>query len=640
MIAKICHNNNGGRGPIRGCPFQSRINYVCRKAVATHCANLAGTWQDARAQMQMTRGLNEAVQHPAAHIILSWPETDCPSDTAMITAARLAMIEFGAGAHQKVIAVHRDRPNPHVHIVLNRVHPVTGKALPLWQDYRRLERACRRVEVRMGWSVDRGQFDIGQSKRGLTLVPKPQAHWQSKARDRALGLRTTPDAARAIERRSGLPALVDFLAPKVQIWLRHQLASALRWQEAHDALRNYGLRYVLHRGGARIAHRTSGWAMAASQLGTACGLWAMQRRLGIFAPDLGASRSHPSPTDPSAPGHGTAQSALLTLTGTLLQSIRKSREAQKQACLTRRQARDRLHQSQTAESEALRHTLKGSRSPQAQALRQRMAAQHKEARDLLRLEMRANQQAFRPLDAIAQAHPHEAVRRRHRDILRRAALSGIPGGIDSRPFDLTSSRQAWLTAPLRTQDADLTQTLRDAIAGYADDIRTDGAGGLLLPRRREDESIAGFTRIELGQTTERSRPTHFGASGGVVLIGPRDAKQSLVVLDSIAALAAAVRLRQQPVLIIAVSSQIGSAEAAHLQALTQGRNITIGSASDTERNVLITRLKDLLPAVNLVRWEVESSSATIQRDHAEEGQPAMLSNDLTKRPEPKSQSEE
>ena len=77
--------------------------------------------------------------------------------------------------------------------------------------------------------------------------------------------------------------------------------------------------------------------------------------------------------------------------------------------------------------------------------------------------MRANQQAFRPLEAIAQAHPQEGARRRHRDILHRAALSEILGEIDPRPFDLTSTRQAWLTAPLRAQDAELPQTLHDGL---------------------------------------------------------------------------------------------------------------------------------------------------------------------------------
>lgn len=224
MIAKICPNH--GRTETPGCPFGARIAYVSWKAVLVRCVNLCGRWEDARNQMRLTNGLNEWVKHPVAHIILSWPETDRPSNVSMITAARLVMIDMGAASHQMVMAVHRDRANPHVHVVLNRVHPVTGKALSLWQDYARLELACRRVEARMGWSADRGRFDIESGGEGITLVPKPKAHWHARARDRVLGLRPTADAARALERRSGLPALLDILAPRVQHWLRYRLETA------------------------------------------------------------------------------------------------------------------------------------------------------------------------------------------------------------------------------------------------------------------------------------------------------------------------------------------------------------------------------------------------------------------------------
>lgn len=311
------------------------------------------------------------------------------------------------------------------------------------------------------------------------------------------------------------------------------------------------------------------------------------------------------------------------------------------ARLEARQAQQRLSQAQAAETAAVRQILRGSKSPMAQALRLVMQEHHKTARQQLRAATQGiHKRAALPLDAIAQAAPQEAARRRYRDILRRAAIHKVQGGIVAGPSDMTSARQAWLTAPLRTQDAELPQTLRDAIAGYGDDIRTDGAGGLLLPRRRQDESIASFTRIDLGQSAGRSRPTHDGASGGLILIGPRDEKQCLIVLSSIAALAAAVRLRHQPVLIIAVSSQIGPAEAAQLQSLTIGRDTTIGSASDTERDVLIRQLKDLLPTAKLVRWEVDNISAGIPKDHAEAGQSGKLSNALPKWPEPKPQNKE
>ncbi|RGP35185.1 relaxase/mobilization nuclease domain-containing protein [Pseudotabrizicola alkalilacus] len=637
MIAKVCPNAR--RTGTRGCPFGARIAYVSRKAVVVRSVNLCGGWQDARAQMQMARGLNTAVQNPAAHIILSWPETDCPSENAMITAARLVMIDFGAASHQMVIAVHRDRPNSHVHIVLNRVHPVTGKALPLWQDYRRLELACRRVETRMGWSVDRGRFDVDQGDTGLTLVPKPQAHWRAKAQDRLLGLRQTPYAARALERRSGLPVLLDILSPKVQIWLRQRLTSASHWQESHDALRRYDLRYVLHRGGARIVHRASAWGMAASQLGTACGLWAMQNRIGAYETDPVENRSAAALSDPSTPEHGEAQSALLTLTATLLKPIRDKREAQQHAHRAARQARRQLHEAQAAETAEVRHILRGSKSPMAQALRHVMNEQHKTARQQLRSATQGiHSRATLPLDAIAQADPQEAARRRYRDILRRAAIREVQGGIVSGQSDLTSARQTWFTAPLRTQDSGLPSALRNAIAGHADDIRVDGVGGLLLPHRRQDGGIAGFTRIDLGERAQRNQPVQYGAPGGLILIGQRDANRCLIVLDSMTAFTSAVRLRDQPVLIIAVSAPIDPAEAIHLKSLTQGRDTTVGSTSHTERHDVMNHLANLLPSARLVWWDGKHAGTAMQEEQTVDGRWMTSLSDQTKGPEPKQES--
>lgn len=639
MIAKVCPNLR--RTETLGCPFGGRIAYISRKAVLVRCINLCGVWQDAREQMQITHGLNDGVRYPATHVVVSWPETERPSDDAMITAARLVMIDMGAANHQMVMAVHRDRLNPHVHVVLNRVHPVTGKALTLWQDYTRLELACRRVEARMGWNADRGRFDIGSGDEGITLVPKPKAHWRAKVRDRALGLRPMSDAARALERRSGLPALIDILAPRVQIWLRHRLATAKSWQEVHSAMRSYDLRYILHRSGARISHRVRSWQVAASQLGTACGLRKLQQRIGTFVSDLNADNTTTALPDPTAPAHGHAEAALVTLTSKFLQPILGKQRQQQKTRLEAREAQRRLIQAQAAEKAAVRQILRGSKSPMAQALRQVMHEQHKIARHQLRSATQGiHRRAALPLDAIAQAHPQEAARRRYRDILMRSGNRGINDGIGSTPGDLTSARQAWFTAPLRTQNSGLPFTLIDAISGYANDIRGDGEGGLLLPRRRKDESIVGFTRIDLTQSAGRSSLAHYGAPGGLIVIGPRDAITCLIVLDGMAALATAVRLQGQPVLIIGVSDQFGPAEAAHLQRLTKGRDITIGSASDIEKDALITRLKDLIPSAKLVRWQVEDGSATIPRGQAGESQPAERSNSLTKRPEPKPQNSE
>ncbi|WP_233517233.1 hypothetical protein [Pseudotabrizicola alkalilacus] len=251
----------------------------------------------------------------------------------------------------------------------------------------------------------------------------------------------------------------------------------------------------------------------------------------------------------------------------------------------------------------MREVLGGSKSPMAQALRLVMHEQHKTARQRLRSATHGiHKRVSLPLDAIAQANQQEAARRRYRDILRYAAIHEVQGGIVTGPSDLTSARQAWFTAPLRTQDSGLSQPLHDAIAVYGDDIRADGLGNLLLPHRRQDGGIAGFTQLNLAKSTERDRQTHCRAQGGLILIGPRDATRCLIVVDSQTALAAAVRLRDQPVLIIGVGDHVGQAEATHLQSLTEARNTTIARESDIAQSSVMARLADLLPSARLVRW--------------------------------------
>lgn len=374
--------------------------------------------------------------------------------------------------------------------------------------------------------------------------------------------------------------------------------------------------------------------MAASQLGTACGWGQLQHRLGTFVPDLNANNATTDLLDPTAPVHDDAEKALLTLTSKLLQPILGVQRQKQKTRLEAREAQRRLSQAQASEKGAVRQILVGSKSPMAQALRQVMHEQHKTARHQLRSATQwIHRRAVLPLNSIAQVHPQEAARRRYRTILRHAAIHGVQSGIVSGPFDLTSARQAWFTAPLRTQGSILPSALRDAISGYGDDIRGEGAGGLLLVRRRQNGSLTGFTQIDLTRSAGLRRAVHHGAPGGLIVIGPRDATNCLIVLDSMAALATAVRLRDQPVLIIGISDQLGPAEATHLQSLTQGRDTTIGSASDIEKRDLMTHLANLIPSASLIRWEVDESDATMPKDRPDEDQRIAAPPDVTIRPE-------
>lgn len=270
MLAKKIRNRKPQHGSRQD--FGARVAYICAKAEVVELANLAGGWRNAAFQMRISSGLAPRTRSPVYHFVLTWADTEQPTDTEIISAAHHAVRVLGASEHQYVIAIHRDRANTHTHVVLNKVHPITGTTWSASHDFARLEHACRQIEHRMGWPQDRGRFDIAVTDDGTRLIPKPAAHWQRKTADRERGLRPDSRAVRGYEKRSGLPSLRDAVRADVLDRIRTLLDAAKGWQDVHQALGHNGLRYVLHGAGARIARAGGEWFMAACQLGAAYGL--------------------------------------------------------------------------------------------------------------------------------------------------------------------------------------------------------------------------------------------------------------------------------------------------------------------------------------------------------------------------------
>ena len=59
--------------------------------------------------------------------------------------------QLGYKHHQYVIVAHDDRKHFHIHIMLNKVHPVTYKAHTPYRDWIILDAAVRSLEAKYGW---------------------------------------------------------------------------------------------------------------------------------------------------------------------------------------------------------------------------------------------------------------------------------------------------------------------------------------------------------------------------------------------------------------------------------------------------------------------------------------------------------
>ena len=69
------------------------------------------------------------LEKPVMTISLSWHPSERPSREEMEKAADSYLRFMGFDEHQAVYAAHKDTEHPHLHIILNRVHPETGNVL-------------------------------------------------------------------------------------------------------------------------------------------------------------------------------------------------------------------------------------------------------------------------------------------------------------------------------------------------------------------------------------------------------------------------------------------------------------------------------------------------------------------------------
>ena len=117
-----------------------------------HVENLARV-TDARAAFGLmidTARLSRRCEKPVYAFSLAWHPEQEPSQAHMIEAGRAALQALGMADYQAVFVAHNDTAHRHVHVIVNRVHPATGKAINLYQDQKKLQAWALRYEREQG----------------------------------------------------------------------------------------------------------------------------------------------------------------------------------------------------------------------------------------------------------------------------------------------------------------------------------------------------------------------------------------------------------------------------------------------------------------------------------------------------------
>lgn len=103
---------------------------------------MVSTWRDAallKEQAGVRRGGRE-LEAPVKHVSLNWHPSERPTREAMIATTEDFLAHMGWRAHQAVLVAHNDKPHAHVHLMVNAVHPETGRKLDDGLEWRRAQK--------------------------------------------------------------------------------------------------------------------------------------------------------------------------------------------------------------------------------------------------------------------------------------------------------------------------------------------------------------------------------------------------------------------------------------------------------------------------------------------------------------------
>ena len=198
-------------------------------------------------EVENHHGRNRRAQHTTYHLLLSFREEPAPDVLRAIEERACAALGFAD--HRRVSVVHHDTDHLHVHVAIDRLHPVTHKGH--WPPFSKLvlDRACVQLEQEFGLLADR--------HRTTTQEPLLQAADRLRERLRAQAL--------------------------------DQLLGASSWDEVHQVLARHDA-HLAERGNGFVIRSTDGASVRASTVARELGRAALERKLGAFAVVAGNGR--------------------------------------------------------------------------------------------------------------------------------------------------------------------------------------------------------------------------------------------------------------------------------------------------------------------------------------------------------------
>ncbi len=267
------------------------------------------------------------------HLIVSFPPGERPMPDQLRDIEDTLTMAIGFADHQRISAVHNDKDHFHFHVAINKVHPLTLKAVTPYFDQPRLQAACIELE----------------KKHGLT----PTNHQMP---DRSAGPRN--GRAEGMELHGGQQSLIQWVRDEAGPALLKAQDTGQGWQDIHCAAAAFGLEVKPRGAGLVIAVAGDKYArVKPSDIDRRLAFGALTAKWGGYQPPAGPQPA-PEQMYPRAPLHTRSSN-----TAELFRDFQRERE---RTVKERQQARE----DTKATSKAFRAELGAWAAERRQAIKE------------------------------------------------------------------------------------------------------------------------------------------------------------------------------------------------------------------------------------------------------------------------------
>jgi hypothetical protein len=247
---------SGERQDAKPAARRNRVLFVATENLLTNDPEMAARI------MRATANRSARCKAPVYHFVISWREEDRPDFATMRAIVDEACAELGLDDLQRIAIGHDDTRHRHVHVVVNRIHPDTGKAWNRRQDWVRLEVSLARIAGRYGYDRVPGRHNE-PARFKETDKKAPDREYQMACRQGAASPPMKWGHNRVTAERPRLAAAFD---------------AARSWEDLHTRLAALG--YRLESKGAGLVIRDGTSELKLSMVSKTARIKTLEQRFG------------------------------------------------------------------------------------------------------------------------------------------------------------------------------------------------------------------------------------------------------------------------------------------------------------------------------------------------------------------------